>query len=251
MTIISYRRRFLFVHIMKCGGTSVHEIWQRNAAFGDLVVGGTPEAEILQDILGPMCGVTKHLEAIKMREGLGIDYELFDSYAMIREPIKILESWFKFGRTRFSEFVADSMNSNMSDPRSVENATEFFLDCLGKSSEAHRFPSWWFDAHGDTLIRAIKSRSFNEFAESVFDERWSRYLRDFVCDKEGVVIVKNVIRLEDKASTTSMLRKYGMELDELPKRNASRKFETVWDEDLQKGYMNLLADEYEFWRSFG
>src|ERR671918_1169665 len=63
MTIVCRSRKFIFVHLHKCGGTSVEQAFAPHARWNDLVIGSTFWGELLQPLYKRRYGLTKHSRA--------------------------------------------------------------------------------------------------------------------------------------------------------------------------------------------
>ena len=93
MTIISKSRGFIFVHLPKCGGTSVEQAFARHAGWSDIIVGSTRLGEFLTPYYRWRYGLKKHSRASQIRSAVAP--QLWDhawKAALVRHPMRALES---------------------------------------------------------------------------------------------------------------------------------------------------------------
>jgi hypothetical protein len=71
--IISLNRRFVFVHIHKCAGTSVEMALGKLLRHNDFVIGSTKSGEKNQEFFKKATGLNKHSTALEARRWMGED----------------------------------------------------------------------------------------------------------------------------------------------------------------------------------
>jgi len=185
MTILSYNCNFIFVHVQKCGGTSVEAGWQKIGRWGDFVIGSTPEGEMLQDTYRSLYNIDKHASASRIKKAVGRTiFERSQVIVVVRNPITIIESHYKFGRSLF-------------DRHSVkfEIDKDRLLQMIKSKDEC--LPSWWFVMTRGALIDAMQASNFEDFADRVLDKRWGRYLRDCTDDSKNRRLTTKVLKIEE------------------------------------------------------
>lgn len=96
MTIISNSHGFVFVHLHKCGGSSVEAAYQPHARWNDLVLGSTAEGEALQGIWQKLHGLNKHNTAADLAAKLPEIWDDYWTFTMIRHPAAIYESFYRW-----------------------------------------------------------------------------------------------------------------------------------------------------------
>ena len=97
MTIICRSKKFIFVHLVKCGGTSVERTFAPHARWNDLIVGSTTWGERLQPLHQRLFGLTKHSPAKKIVGAVGRDvWSDFWTVALVRHPLRIYESLYSW-----------------------------------------------------------------------------------------------------------------------------------------------------------
>jgi hypothetical protein len=96
MTIISNSHRFVFVHLHKCGGSSVETAYQPHARWNDLVLGSTTEGEALQGVYQKLHGLHKHNTAAELADRLPEIWDDYWTFSMIRHPAATYESFYRW-----------------------------------------------------------------------------------------------------------------------------------------------------------
>ena len=91
--IISHLHKFIFIHIRKCAGTSITESLLPFLGQDDLVIGCTPQGELLENSGRKNGGLYKHSKAVEIKKLIGPS--IWDSYfkfTFIRNPWDLLVS---------------------------------------------------------------------------------------------------------------------------------------------------------------
>jgi hypothetical protein len=103
--IISPSREFIFIHLEKCGGTSVETALQPHLSWDDLIIGSTEFGEGLQSLYFNRFGVDKardemlwkHSNAQQIYQFLGPDsWHQFKKISIVRDPQKLMISLYNF-----------------------------------------------------------------------------------------------------------------------------------------------------------
>lgn len=231
MTIVSFNSNLAFIHIPKCGGSSIEFEWQRCGAAEDFVIGSTPEGEALQPHFKRLCGLQKHNTAWSLRRVLGRkQWNGLQTVIVVREPKKICESWYRFAGEQADCWIED----NASDLEGLRAAIAANDDTL---------PPWWF-GFKRTLVEAMMSDSFEEFVERVLDRRWRYYLRRYTNDKLGNRIVDHVFKLEQPDSLNEFFRGYLGPGFQLGHKNAGKDLETNWNDRQLTKFFGITEKEY-------
>lgn len=244
MTIISYNKDFVFIHIQKCGGTSIEEEWSRFIQWGDFVIGGTPDGEALQPVFQKLYGISKHTSALVLANALGEDkFAAMRSMALVREPLKIIESDYWFGRMQFDQLVELRALEDGRHPSEVAGRLRSQVEARCGDD----VPSWWLEHHQGSICDAICASDFTDYLSRVCDERWQRVLMDFVTDENGLSLVSHILKLEEPDSILSFFRTtLGMSDFQLRHSNRSREEDAEWPAGLRARFVDICAEDYRF-----
>lgn len=178
--IISYHRRFVFVHIHKCAGTSIETALARHVHEEDLVIGSVALGGRDQDHYKRTIGLDKHSTALQARGFLGAEsWPSFHSFATVRHPIDRLRSLYGFSRKVIENH-----------PMTEDERARFALD----GAPPKRRPFRW-----KAVRAALAVRSFEEFAlhPLTMEDKGAMPQWRSVCDDEGRLLVQDIGRVED------------------------------------------------------
>lgn len=245
MTIISYNQSFAFIHIQKCGGTSIEAEWSKYIRWNDFVIGSTQAGEELQPVFRQLYGIEKHMTARQLASVLGAPvFAGMRSLAVIREPLKIIESDYKFAHEVFGNFV----DSLCRDP-AERGAMAARVKAAVQEPNHPRIPQWWYQHHRGSIIDAILSPSFEGYLARVADDRWHRKLADFVCDEQSRVMVNHVLKLEEPDTIVRFFREtLGLGDFNLRWYNKGKALKLDWPSDLRRRFREICAADYELFR---
>lgn len=246
MTIISQTRNFCFIHIRKCGGSSIEIEWEKHLRWGDFVIGSTHHGEILQNSFSNLYGLGKHTSAQRLADILGAEtYAAMHSMALVREPLKIVESEFKYAVFLWGTLLAQHLARTGNDVDAMlaleAQAREALLSRSGDV-----VPAWWHTHNGGTIREAILAESFEEFVERVADDRWRNYLSSQLTDADGRLMVKHVFKREDPDSILSFFREtLAMPDFQLLWENKGANTPVQWPAGMRRTYLDICAEDYE------
>jgi len=103
--IISHSKKFIFIHLEKCGGTSVESALQPHLDWGDIIIGGTVYGQSTQDFLFTRYGAQKarndflwtHSTARQIYRYLGKDkWKDYQKVVVVRNPVDLAKSLYSF-----------------------------------------------------------------------------------------------------------------------------------------------------------
>lgn len=252
MTIFSYNCNFIFVHIPKCGGTSVEAGWQKIGRWGDFVIGSTLEGELLQGPFRNLYNIDKHATANRIKRAVGRTiFERSQVIVLVRNPISIVESHYKFGRSLMNQSIA-KLEINEDRLRQMINARD---ECL---------PSWWFVLTKGALIDAMHASNFEDFVDRVLDDRWARYLSRHTHDPDNRRLTTITLKIEEPKTITrtfnSLISEYHKDMGikrfhfsdgrrykgkfTLSHLNRSQSFETRWEGSRLQKLCDITEQEH-------
>lgn len=153
MTVINTTFSFVFVHVPKCGGTSICNALAKLCTVLDVEVGGTGFGQKIQAPYLERHGLDKHSTAREIRAILGRDRWLkFTSFAAVREPLSRLQSAYSFLRSWNSEsnYLHDQINQ-------FESLSDFVASDLWQTNPGpdrifHPQAHWVANEKADSLI---------------------------------------------------------------------------------------------------
>ncbi len=106
--ILSSSKEFIFIHLEKCGGTSVESSLQPHLAWYDMIIGSTGFGETIQSAYFERYGIEevkqnmlwKHSTAQDIKYFIGFDqWDNFKKIAVVRDPVEIVVSLYNFSKT--------------------------------------------------------------------------------------------------------------------------------------------------------
>lgn len=104
--IISHSHRFTFVHIHKTGGTSIERALDPHLAWYDLILGGSPFGEQLQQPYAERFKLHKHSSVADIEQLCGPKYiEQYFLFAVVRHPVARACSLYNFAATTLTRWA--------------------------------------------------------------------------------------------------------------------------------------------------
>jgi tetratricopeptide (TPR) repeat protein len=144
MTIINNTHRFIFVHIPKCGGTSITRMFSHLNRYNDLELGGTPYGEVLENIFSQRYGFGKHSRGPQIRSVVGDDlWQRYYKFATVRNPFSRAISTYSYMKENehhykdmqhvsdFNAFVASGLWDLPGESRMLQPQAEWLIDADG------------------------------------------------------------------------------------------------------------------------
>ena len=156
--IISNSKNFIFIHLEKCGGTSIEVALEPHLSIEDIILGSTKFGEEVQNAYVRRFGmntvdknwVWKHSNADNIKKHLGDEiYNSMYKFATVRNPIQIVKSLYFYSKKHVDPIL-----------KRIENPHDWLY--------AEQYPHQW--AIGETFmlnyaISEIKGGKLDMFAE--------------------------------------------------------------------------------------
>ncbi len=186
--IISLSRKFVFVHIPKCAGTSVEAAFAPFLTANDILLGPTAAGIRGQQFLGPALGLSMHSTATRIRDFMGSEaWESFFKFALIRAPVARLRSLYRFNLGRLEKLTPEEREKYKAE-----------------GTLPDRPPYAYGIVHA-----AVTAASFSEFAmqPTTWRSRATRPLSHWLCDGDGNLLVDHVAKVETLDRDWQVIRK--------------------------------------------
>lgn len=238
MTLISNSRRFIFVHLHKCGGTSIEKALGPQMAWNDLILGSTRYGEKLQQIYQPEYGLFKHSTASEIKSVVGDElWEQYFTFSTVRHPFDRVVSFYSYLNTFYLNFYRGSAlkllyyldRANLVVPAMTK---------IPKLDDAFRWPG---------ITSSIESKSLSEFIR--IERCWESYgmIPQFerLSDPSGQrLIVDYVSRLEDLDNNWAYIQEKTGIVQPLPHANKSKRKYKDWRKYFSLEDINFLEEKY-------
>ena len=233
MTIISQSHSFIFIHIRKCGGTSLEKAYEKQMGWNDLIIGSTIIGERIQSYYLKKFNLHKHSTSLEIQKAIGEDYwKKQFSFALVRHPRSIYESYFKWANSLL--FYKSGGNGKLLSTWK-KNCLEYRYD--------HDFLSW------PTIHEALFTEDFNEY---IFQLLTKNQIREtcfsFISDANACPLITKYYKLENiEEMWLELSEKFGYKINPL-KENVSKPINIKWSSETK-----VLVDEkhqidYEFFK---
>jgi hypothetical protein len=106
--IISKSKNFIFIHLEKCGGTSIEAALEPHLSWDDIILGSTEFGTTIQIAYEKRFGrspLSKHSTAQEIKEYLKKDYESMYKFATVRDPIELVTSLYFYSKKIVDNFI--------------------------------------------------------------------------------------------------------------------------------------------------
>ncbi|MBT9311110.1 sulfotransferase family 2 domain-containing protein [Leptothoe kymatousa] len=239
MTFISNSKKFVFVHLHKCGGTSIERALDQETQWNDIVLGSTKYGEKIQKVYEKKFGIYKHSSAAEIKSLMGDEvWDNYFTFSIVRHPIDRMVSFYEYLKTYYlggPRGAAIKMMYTMDQVSSIPEP----LTKLPKLYDAFRWPG---------IVACLNSGSVSEFIHS--EKCWQSYgtMSQFhqLADEDGKeLLVDYVGRLEDiNADWDHVCNKIGLSVT-LPHANKSKRKYKDWKKYFSLDDLNFLEVKYK------
>lgn len=218
--IVLNSRQMIYVHLHKCGGTSIEFSFDKIIKWNDIIIGGTDLGEKIQSVYNKKFNLHKHSTAHEIKSVVG--EEIWGSYriwATVRSPYERITSHYNYIAS-----IAEPLIKGTDFPASgtVEEQRAWV--------ESEDYPGtrpWTYSGVKAYLIARAQPRPFSEFIRHPAVVETTGYLPQYdqLSDpKTGELLVENPVQLEDlNAKWDALCAGYGLPGLELVTRNVTHK----------------------------
>lgn len=229
--IVSHSLKFIFVHPLKTGGTSVSMALDPHLAWDDIVIGGSPRGQAIEATYGERFGMRKHSPVAEIERVVGRRLlRRYFVFATVRHPVDRMCSFYNFIATRLDKFSeqsgvarADILRHIERHPNAVKNAPQ-----LG-----------W---HASQVL--LSTSGFSEFIRSAIKPMGNGLMSQFDHLKSGTdgQIHCTAYRLEDSVTwVPELAERLGVPLA-LEQRNRSTA--SVTPESVSREDLSFIESKY-------
>ena len=227
MTILSNQYNFIYVHLHKCGGTSIEKAFENVMSWQDLIIGSTDFGESNQEFYKTKFGLHKHSNASEIIKALGEKkWNRFKTFTTVRDPKTLYQSYYNWAA---SKVLWTSKNE--------KNTIEKWKKQIQNKEYEPNFLSW------GAIQSYLKTECFSDFVKHSINETT---LPGPLCDRlkndANEIVIDKIYKLEEIWRAWQFLERNTKKKITRIKENKSMKFETIYDEEA-KNLVNEFHDE--------
>jgi hypothetical protein len=194
--LVSNSRKFIYIHLHKCAGTSIEKACGRSIAWNDILLGSTPEGERLQGVYQSLFGLAKHSSAAEVCAVVGREtWDAYYTFATVRNPYAVAVSLYthavqvlrRYKRKLREQAAPDAVNG-------------------GSHVDSQVWPWNYPGVKALLTVREVRT-SFSEFIRSPQLDGWAGFatMRSQLCDATGNQLVQDVFKVEDLETTWPLI----------------------------------------------
>ncbi|MDA9190962.1 sulfotransferase family 2 domain-containing protein [Alphaproteobacteria bacterium] len=198
MTIISQSHKFIFVHLHKCGGTSIEKSYEKHANWNDFIFGSTEFGELSQDYYKRKFSLHKHNSASELQSIIGENiWGNYKTFALIRDPKTLYVSFYNWAGTIIKR-------KSLGDEKQIDIWRKKVL-----SNQEEEFLKW------GAIKGFLLTENLSDFIELVIKQNLlPGEILPRLTDKNGQIAIDNIFKLESiKDAWTFLDRVVGHKLD--------------------------------------
>jgi len=154
--IILNSRQMIYVHLHKCGGTSIEASFEPAARWNDLILGSTPLGEVMQTHYARRFSLEKHSTATEIIAAVGEDlWNSYTTWTTVRSPYGRITSHYNYIAS-----IAEPLIAGSSFPASASaNEQKAWVE----SASYPKTKPWSYAGVKAYLSTRSSSRPFSEF----------------------------------------------------------------------------------------
>ena len=196
--LISNSKRFIYIHLHKCAGTSIERACGRSIAWNDILLGSTPEGERLQGVYQSLFGLAKHSSAAEVCAVVGREtWDAYYTFSTVRNPYAVAVSLYTHAVQVLIRYRRKQREHARPDAESEASLVD-----------SHAWP-WNYPGVRALLAARDEHTSFSEFIRSPQLGGWEGYatMTSQLCDPQGRQLVREVFMVEDLETTWPLIAK--------------------------------------------
>lgn len=227
MTIISNHYKFIYVHLHKCGGTSIEKSFENIMSWEDLIIGSTEFGEQNQNFYKNKFNLHKHNNALELMNIVGEDiWKKFKSFTTVRDPKTLYQSYYNWAASKI--YWASKDDEAMLKDWRIK---------IKNHDYEPNFLSW------GAIQAYLQTDNFSEFVKvSINQSKLPGPLCDRLKNHNNQIIVDRIYKLERMNSAWKFLKRKTKKDIKKKRENKSMKFETFHDDEAKK-LINEFHDE--------
>jgi hypothetical protein len=233
--IISKSKKFIYIHLDKCGGTSIETALEPFLSWDDIIIGSTPFGEKLELVYQEKkinnIILTKHSSANEIKNFIGNDWNNFYKFTTVRDPKSIMISLYYY--------VKDMVDYHI-DSRSLKDITSVFFDesikkeILFLNNKIITSDTYFFDF----IQSAINKTYIDGFISTVISKKYNS-IETQISRIDNSVEIFNIDDIKNNWS--NILNKINIVDTPLPFLNKSNKPKNII---LKKETINLIKTHF-------
>lgn len=229
MTIISNSHKFVFVHLHKCGGSSVEAAYEPLSRWDDLILSDVAAGgQQALDYYRKRRGLHKHNPARDLKRKLNDVWDEYWTFALVRHPARVYESYYRW---------MDRDVTKLCENRQLQKRDVVDLARKGELAAKliDRQPFWPF----------ILSQDFNDFVFRFYEAGRLATMFNRLSDGSKL-LVDNVYKLEASGQFWSdFSERLGVEVPATHNNKGASKTETPWSDEAIALVNTFHAVDYE------